>query len=166
MRAPALRTRLAGVAVLGSAVVSAGAVAVGAALLFECGFRRRGAGLLASECSVAGSDSRRLLRPVGQGSAFSPTTPHALRDLSWRHRSWVARPSCPPWLSPCRSRDKYQKHYEKPPVDTIATVMPMSSARPMANLRASCLDWCNSDASATWNSISSDYRCLNPICAE
>ena len=39
-------------------------VAVGSALLFESGFRRRGAGLLASACSVVGSDSRRLFRPA------------------------------------------------------------------------------------------------------
>jgi hypothetical protein len=109
-------TRLAGTAVLGSVVVSAGAVAVGAALLFESGFRRRGAGLLASACSVVGSDSRQRVDCERQGSAFSPTTPmrSAIFHVVWRHRSWVARPSGPPWLSPCRSRDKYQKHYEKP----------------------------------------------------
>ena len=138
-------TRLAGVAVLGSAVISDGAVAVGAALLFESGFRRRGAGLRASACSVVGSDSRRLLRPARglRAARFGvlPDAPHALRDFLWQHRSWVARPSCPPWLSPCRSRDKYQKHYENPPVDTIATVMAMRTARPMANLMASRLDW-------------------------
>jgi hypothetical protein len=32
-------------------------------------------------------------------------------------------------------------HARSPPVDTIATMMAMRTARPMANLMASCLDW-------------------------
>ena len=145
MRLPALRTRLAGVAVLGSAVVSAGAVAVGAARLFECGFRRRGAGLLAA-CSIAGSDSRRLLRPARglRAARFGvfPDDPHALRDLSCGlvnhglrvlpvHRGLAFADPAISIRSTMRS----------PPVDNIATVMAMRTARPMANLMASCLDW-------------------------
>ena len=140
-------TRLAGVAVLGSAVISDGAVAVGAALLFESGFRRRGAGLLASACSVVGSDSRRLLRPArglrAEGSAFSRRPPCVPRFFMWFggtghglrvfavHRG----------LAPADPAISIRSTMRSPPVDTIATVMAMRTARPMANLMASCLDW-------------------------
>ena len=120
-------------------------VAVGAALLFESGFRRRGAGLLASACSVVGSDSRRLLRPArglrAEGSAFSPMTPmcsaifhggtdHGLRVLPVQRG-----------LAPADPAISIRSTMRSPPVDTIATVMAMRTARPMANLMASCLDW-------------------------
>ena len=93
-------------------------VAVGSALLFESGFRRRGAGLLASACSVVGSDSRRLFRPArGLRAARFSVFPD---DPPCTPRFFMAAQimGCASFLStvasPLPIPRKYQKHYEKP----------------------------------------------------